>query len=104
MNRRELRHLYLGADGLPTTMDNDVKLYEVLDKYIQEKNGECAYDTIVQGGIKLYIWNVSEKLFRDVMLKQIEYEIHKAKRFMKVDDGTMVVGEGEIRWVEIVIA
>jgi len=110
MARRELKPLYLDEEtGMPTTKrgsmyEHDLSLFHTLETYVEEKNGSAVHELLAGGGIKLYVRNVPEKLFWEVMLKQIKHEAAKYKRHVKVDEGPMVVADGEIRWVEIVIA
>ena len=82
------------------------KFFDSLSVYIREKGGDCSHEKLPpgKGGIKLYVWEFPEKMFREVIIPQIEHGAQQCGWNVKIDEGPTLIVDGHVKWAEVVIA
>jgi hypothetical protein len=99
--QKMLEQLMKGVATPPVPPEDD--LFNKLSEYVNEKGGECSHEKLSNHGIKFYLFEVAEKMFREVIIPEIEAAAEEKGWIVQVDEGATVIREGWVKWSEVII-
>ncbi len=85
-------------------MKRQYSFFSELQTYIRDKGGQCSHENLTMTGLKLYLFEIPEKMLKEVVIPEIERMATDIGWAIKVQEDTILVRNGVVRWAEIIIA